>query len=142
MKGINEMIDHTDQEILDILSENSRISMKELGERVHLTGAAAAARVMKLLDNGVITSCSIEVNQMKIGYPVHAFINIMIPGITHQNYLEFLNEYPQFVINNYKVSGEGCYLLESRFPSNEVLDQFLTDLNKYANYKLSIVIGK
>ncbi|SOC41594.1 Lrp/AsnC family transcriptional regulator [Salinicoccus kekensis] len=136
------MIDHTDQEILDILSENSRISMKELGERVHLTGAAAAARVMKLLDNGVITSCSIEVNQMKIGYPVHAFINIMIPGITHQNYLEFLNEYPQFVINNYKVSGEGCYLLESRFPSNEVLDQFLTDLNKYANYKLSIVIGK
>lgn len=136
------MIDHTDQEILDILSENSRISMKELGERVHLTGAAAAARVMKLLDNGVITSCSIEVNQMKIGYPVHAFINIMIPGITHQNYLEFLDEYPQFVINNYKVSGEGCYLLESRFPSNEVLDQFLTDLNKYANYKLSIVIGK
>lgn len=136
------MIDHTDQEILDILSENSRISMKELGEKVHLTGAAAAARVMKLLDNGVITSCSIEVNQMKIGYPVHAFINIMIPGITHQNYLEFLDEYPQFVINNYKVSGEGCYLLESRFPSNEVLDQFLTDLNKYANYKLSIVIGK
>lgn len=136
------MIDHTDQEILDILLENSRISMKELGERVHLTGAAAAARVMKLLDNGVITSCSIEVNQMKIGYPVHAFINIMIPGITHQNYLEFLDEYPQFVINNYKVSGEGCYLLESRFPSNEVLDQFLTDLNKYANYKLSIVIGK
>ncbi|MCD2137987.1 Lrp/AsnC family transcriptional regulator [Salinicoccus halitifaciens] len=136
------MIDHTDQEILAILSENSRISMKELGERVHLTGAAAAACVMKLLDNGVITSCSIEVNQMKIGYPVHAFINIMIPGITHQNYLEFLDEYPQFVINNYKVSGEGCYLLESRFPSNEVMDQFLTDLNKYANYKLSIVIGK
>lgn len=136
------MIDQTDQLILNALSENSRISMKELGEKVHLTGAAAAQRVMKLLDNGVITSCSIEVNQMKVGYPVHAFINILIPGITHNSYLEFIEEYPQFLINNYKVSGEGCYLLESRFPSNEVLDQFLTDLNKCANYKLSIVIGK
>lgn len=135
------MIDQTDQNILDALSENSRISMKELGEKVHLTGAAAAQRVMKLLDNGVITSCSIEVNQMKIGYPVHAFINILISGISHHSYLSFLDEYPQFVINNYKVSGEGCYLLESRFPSNEVLDAFLTGLNKYANYKLSIVIG-
>ena len=136
------MIDQTDQLILCALSENSRISMKELGEKVHLTGAAAAQRVMKLLDNGVITSCSIEVNQMKVGYPVHAFINILIPGITHNSYLEFIEEYPQFLINNYKVSGESCYLLESRFPSNEVLDQFLTDLNKCANYKLSIVIGK
>lgn len=136
------MIDNTDRLILDALSKNSRISMKELGEKVHLTGAAAAQRVMKLLDNGVITSCSIEVNQMKIGYPVHAFIDILIPGITHNNYLKFINEYPQFVINNYKVSGEGCFLLETRFPSNEVLDQFLNDLNKYANYKLSIVIGK
>lgn len=136
------MIDNTDRLILDALSKNSRISMKELGEKVHLTGAAAAQRVMKLLDNGVITSCSIEVNQMKIGYPVHAFIDILISGITHNNYLKFINEYPQFVINNYKVSGEGCFLLETRFPSNEVLDQFLNDLNKYANYKLSIVIGK
>lgn len=136
------MIDQTDQLILDALSENSRISMKELGEKVHLTGVAAAQRVMKLLDNGVITSCSIEVNQMKVGYPVHAFINILLPGITHQGYIDFINEYHQFLINNYKVSGEGCYLLESRFPSNEVMNQFLIDLNKYANYKLSIVIGK
>lgn len=135
------MLDPTDQKILDTLSENSRISMKELGEKVHLTGAAAAQRVMKLLDSGVITSCSIQVNQLKIGYPIHAFITIILPGISHQSYLSYLDEHPQFVINNYKVSGEGCYLLESRFPSNEVMDEFLTALNKYANYKLSIVIG-
>ena len=30
------MLDHTDQRILDELSKNSRITMKELGEKVHL----------------------------------------------------------------------------------------------------------
>lgn len=136
------MIDHTDQQILDALSQNSRISMKELGEKVHMSGPAAATRVMKLLDGGIITSCSIEVNQIKIGYAVHAFINIFINNISHHSYLSFLENHPEFIIHNYKISGEGCYLLEARFPSNEVLDEFLSELNQYANYKISIVISK
>lgn len=37
--------------ILDELSNNSRITMKELGEKVHLTGQAASERVAKLEDN-------------------------------------------------------------------------------------------
>ncbi|UHA73224.1 Lrp/AsnC ligand binding domain-containing protein [Paenibacillus sp. 481] len=45
-------------------------------------------------------------------------------------------------MHNFKISGESCYLLECRFPSNEELDLFLTALNKNANYKLSIVINK
>lgn len=136
------MLDHTDTQILEVLSKNSRISMKELGEKVHLTGPAAASRVTKLLDNGVITGCSIEVSQVKIGYFIHAFINVYTKSTHHQPYLSFIKEQNQYVINNYKISGDSCYLLESRFPSNEVLDEFLTELNKHANYKLSIVISK
>ena len=42
------MLDQTDKRIIEELCQNSRIKMKELGERVHLTGPAAAARVEKL----------------------------------------------------------------------------------------------
>ncbi|WP_302538171.1 AsnC family transcriptional regulator [Clostridium saudiense] len=42
------MIDNTDRLILKELVKNSRITMKELGDRVHLTGQAVANRVMKL----------------------------------------------------------------------------------------------
>ncbi|MGB8001447.1 MAG: Lrp/AsnC ligand binding domain-containing protein, partial [Anaerobacillus sp.] len=45
-------------------------------------------------------------------------------------------------INNYKISGDGCYLLECHFPSNEELDKFLVQLNAHVNYKLSIVINR
>ena len=47
-----------------------------------------------------------------------------------------------YIIHNYKISGDGCYLLECKFPCNELLDNFLEDLNEHANYKLSIVIKK
>jgi Lrp/AsnC family transcriptional regulator, leucine-responsive regulatory protein len=142
LKGFDFMLDHTDMRILEELSGNSRITMKELGEKVHLTGQAAASRVAKLEDNGVIEGYSIKVNQVKLGCFMYAFINIYIKDTHHQPYLSFIKTYEKHIINNYKISGEGCYLLECRFPSNESLDQFLMDLNKYANYKLSIVIKK
>lgn len=136
------MLDHTDVQILEELSKNSRITMKELGEKVHLTGQAAASRVAKLEDNGVIEGYTIKVNQVKLGYYIHALLNIYTKSTHHQPYLSFIKTQKKYVMNNYKISGDGCYLLECRFPSNEALDQFLVELNKNVNYKLSIVINK
>jgi Lrp/AsnC family leucine-responsive transcriptional regulator len=142
MKGFGEMLDSTDIRILDELSKNSRITMKELGEKVHLTGQAVTSRVAKLEDNGVIEGYSIKVNQAKLGCFIHALINIYTKSMHHEPYLLFIKTQEQYVINNYKISGDGCYILECRFPSNEILDEFLVNLNKHANYKLSIVINK
>ncbi|MEC0180637.1 Lrp/AsnC family transcriptional regulator [Paenibacillus peoriae] len=136
------MLDHTDKLILEELSKNSRITMKELGERVHLTGQAVASRVAKLEDNGVIERYTIKVNQAKLRCYIHAFITISLNNLYHQPFLSFIKKQERYVLNNFKVSGEGCYILECRFPSNEYLDQFLVALNEYANYKISIVINK
>ncbi|MDO3661792.1 Lrp/AsnC family transcriptional regulator [Bacillus sp. C28GYM-DRY-1] len=136
------MLDHTDMQILEELSKNSRITMKELGEKVHLTGQAAALRVAKLEDNGVIEGYTIKVNQVKLGCYIHALLNIYTKSTHHHPYLSFIKTQDKYVINNYKISGDGCYLLECKFPSNEILDQFLVELNKHVNYKLSIVINK
>ncbi|AEP89596.1 HTH-type transcriptional regulator LrpA [Bacillus subtilis subsp. subtilis str. RO-NN-1] len=135
-------MDYTDMQILEELSQNSRITMKELGDKVHLTGQAAASRVAKLEDNGVIEGYTIKVNQVKLGYYIHALLNIYTKSTHHQPYLSFIKTQKKYVMNNYKISGDGCYLLECRFPSNEALDQFLVELNKNVNYKLSIVINK
>lgn len=134
------MLDNTDMRILNELSMNSRLTMKELGKKVHLTGPAVSTRVAKLEDQGVIEGYSIKVNQVKLGYFVHAFITIITESTYHQPYLSFIKMQKQYIINNYKISGDGCYLLECKFPSNPILNDFLNDLNEHANYKLSIII--
>lgn len=135
------MLDRTDILILDELSKNSRITMKELGEKIHLTGPATSARVAKLEDSGVIEGYTIKINQVKMGYFIHAIIHIYLKDSNHQTYLSFIKKQDQYVINNYKISGESCYLLECKFPTNEILDQFLTDMSEDVSYKLSIVIN-
>ncbi|NBD24999.1 Lrp/AsnC family transcriptional regulator [Paenibacillus glycinis] len=135
-------MDQTDSIILAELARNSRITMKELGEKVHLTGQAAATRVAKLEDTGVIEGYTIKVNQSKLGCAMHAFITIFTKSRNHQPLLAFIASQDHYVMHTYKISGDGCYLLECRFPSNERVDQFLNGLNEHANYKLSMVIKK
>src|SRR5690625_3997998 len=130
------MLDNTDMRILDELTKNSRITMKELGEKVHMTGQATSDRVEKLEDNGVIEEYTIKVNKVKLGYYIHAFITIITQSTYHHPYLSFIKEREQYVLHNYKISGDGCYILECKFPSNKALDRFLEDLNEYANYKI------
>lgn len=134
------MLDHTDIRILEELSKNGRITMKELGEIVHLTGPATSARVAKLEEVGIIEGYTIKINRVKLGYHLHAFITIITESIFHQPYLLFIKTQEKYLVKNYKISGDGCYILECEFPSTEVMNRFLEELNKFANYKLSIVI--
>ncbi|MDO7906143.1 Lrp/AsnC family transcriptional regulator [Paenibacillus sp. JX-17] len=136
------MMDETDKRIIDELSKNSRITMKQSGEKIHMTGQAVAARVAKLEGHGVIEGYTIKLNQAKLLCQVHALITIYTKNIKHAPYLSFVERKEGYVLHHYKISGDGCYLLECRFPSNPVLDEFLVELNQYANYKLSIVINK
>lgn len=136
------MIDQTDRKIIQELSENGRITMKELGEKVHLTGQAASSRVLRLEEEGIIEGYSIKIDMSKIGYVVHCFLTIYTQNIHHTPYLTFIKSKEEHVLNNYKISGDGCYLLECRFPSNKELDEFLVQLNEHVNYKLSIVINE
>lgn len=135
------MLDATDQQILAALSQNARITMKELGERVHLTGQAAAARIAKLEDKGVIEKYTIQINQARLGYPVHALITIYNYSLLHQPYLDFINSQTHYVQHNYKISGNGCYLLECRFPATADLDHFLSMLSKHTNYSVNLVLS-
>lgn len=135
------MLDHTDKHILEELVKDGRISMKKLGEKVHLTGQATANRVIKLEEDQVIEGYTVRLNYRKTGYAVHSFITIFTKSFDHQPFLSFVETQHPFIINKFKISGEGCYLLECRFPSNEELDKFLTELTRYVNYKLSVVIS-
>ncbi|KDN14270.1 AsnC family transcriptional regulator [Snodgrassella communis] len=58
MKTVNtiyfqdESMDKKDRAILDLLKSNSRLSWKEIGEKVFLSGQAVGLRVQNLVDRG------------------------------------------------------------------------------------------
>src|SRR5699024_12382549 len=100
MKGFELMLDKTDLQILNALSINSRITMKELGEKVKLSGPATSTRIEKLENTGIIEGYTIKINQEKLVYPVQAIINIFIKSTYHQSYLTFLKNQNVYIFTN------------------------------------------
>lgn len=142
MKGLIDIIDRTDIEILKLLGENSRIQWKELGQQIHLTGQAVGNRIRRLEDMGIIEQYTIAINRIKLGQVVTAFVTLFVNTANHLEFQNFFQEEEEAISEVHRISGDGCYLLKTHFASNEELDSFLARLLKYGNYRVNLSIGK
>ncbi len=69
-------LDEYDQEIINLLIEDGRMSYADLGRRVNLSRAAVRERVRALQERGVIERFTLVVNPKKVGRSISAFFEI------------------------------------------------------------------
>lgn len=134
-------LDNIDFQILRLLSENSRIQWKDLGEQIHMTGQAVGNRIKKLEESGVIKAYSLIVDEMKLGYSYTAFVVIYMKTSNHDSFIRFANDQNE-VVEAHRVSGEGCYHLKIKVNSQEQLNLLLDKILNYGNYSLYLSIQK
>lgn len=132
-------LDNIDFQILRLLTENSRIQWKDLGEQIHMTGQAVGNRIKKLEDSGVIKAYSLIVDEMKVGLSYTAFIIIYMKTANHDSFIQFVNG-QNAVVEAHRVSGEGCYHLKIKVNSQEQLNLFLDEILDYGNYSINLSI--
>jgi Lrp/AsnC family transcriptional regulator, leucine-responsive regulatory protein len=132
-------LDNIDFQILRLLSENSRIQWKDLGEQIHMTGQAVGNRIKKLEEGGVIKAYSLLVDEMKVGLTYTAFVIIYMKTANHDSFIRFVQDQNE-VLEVHRVSGEGCYHLKIVVKSQEQLNLFLNQLLNYGNYSLNLSI--
>ena len=60
--GSNYILDYTDQKILKMLTENSRLQWAEIGANLGISNTAARRRVLNLAESGVISRFTIDIN--------------------------------------------------------------------------------
>jgi Lrp/AsnC family transcriptional regulator, leucine-responsive regulatory protein len=131
-------LDNTDWQILRELQQDARLSYNELGRRVNLSAPAAAERVRKLEDKGVITSYSVQVDLAKVGLPLLAFIQLHCePGKCLLKTSSF-EEFPE-VLEIHKLSGAHCTLLKVAVSSMEHLEAFNERLGSHGPLISNIV---
>ncbi|MED3890862.1 Lrp/AsnC family transcriptional regulator [Peribacillus frigoritolerans] len=132
-------LDNIDFQILRLLSENSRIQWRDLGEQIHMTGQAVGNRIKKLEENGVIKAYSLIVDEMKLGLSYTAFGIIYMETANHDSFIRFINDRNE-IVEAHRVSGEGCYHLKIKVNSQELLNLFLNKILDYGNYSLNLSI--
>ena len=71
-------LDDRDRKILCALSENSRISFRDLGQVANLSANATAERVHRLQKLGVIRGYSVDIALAHVGPHLEAFVDIKL----------------------------------------------------------------
>ncbi|MDA5109260.1 MULTISPECIES: Lrp/AsnC family transcriptional regulator [Brevibacillus] len=135
------MLDQTDLRILALLRENARLSWKEIGEQVHLTGQAVGNRIRRMEDMGVIRGYTAVVDPAKLGPSLTAIVTILMKTTDHGRFERFVSRRPE-IVEAHRVSGEGCYSLLVRVPDQTALNALLDAILAYGNYRLSLSIGR
>lgn len=131
-------LDHYDTRILAELQRDARLSMAELGRRVHLSQPAVTERVRKLEAAGVITGYRATVNLGALGYGIRAIVRV--GRAEYARVVRLVQQTPE-VINAYNVTGEDSWILEIAVMDVEHLDAVVTKFCLLAETSTSIVLN-
>src|SRR5437868_14975401 len=96
-------LDHHDTRILAELQADERLSMAELGRRVHLSQPAVTERVRKLEAAGIITGYRATVDLTRMGYGIRAIIRV--GRAEYARVVKLVQQTPE-IVNAYNVTGE------------------------------------
>ena len=71
-------IDALDQKILESISNNPRVSFKEIADACNVSRAAIHQRVLHLIEAGIISNCTYIVNPKSLGYNTCTYIGVKL----------------------------------------------------------------
>ena len=131
------MFDELDLKIIDMLKINSKISLKVIGESVHLTPQAVSNRIIRLQDLGLITQYTICTNDALLGKNITAYITIFMKTTKHEQLKKFIKS-NSIIEEAHRISGDGCYLLKVICSNMDEINLLLDNLMDYGTYRLNL----
>lgn len=135
-----KLLDEVGWQILRALQEDARLSFAELGRRVGLSLPAVAERVRRMEEAGLITGYHAQVNLAKVGWPITAFIRMMVPRERYPAFLAAIGAWPE-VLEGHHLSGVDSFILKVVLPSIPSLESFIDRLSEYGQTTTSIVLS-
>ncbi|WP_297630353.1 Lrp/AsnC family transcriptional regulator [uncultured Clostridium sp.] len=134
-------IDKIDLDIIKILETNSKLSFKEIGEKVHMTGQAVGFRVNKLIEEGIIQNFTIKTDKSKLGFSTTAFIKLYMNTADHSNVLSIIEKHDE-IVEAFRISSDCCYILKIESLNTDFINSLIEEVSSFANYQISLSLSK
>ena len=133
-------MDDIDRKILKLLQENARTSLKTIAEKTFLTSPAVSSRIERMEREGIILGYEAQVDPIKLGYHILAFINLNVLPEDKPKFYAYANGVPN-ILECSCVTGEYSMLMKVAFPSTRELDIFVGQLQTYGKTSTQIVFS-
>ncbi|MBI3846110.1 MAG: Lrp/AsnC family transcriptional regulator [Planctomycetes bacterium] len=124
------MLDSIDSKALTLLASRARISWADLGEALGLSAPAAAERVHRLEESGVIRGYEARIDPHQVECKLTAFVSVSLGRAKDRP--AFLRSViaTAEVLECHHVAGDDDYLLKVRCKDTDALEHLLTGVLK------------
>ncbi len=130
-------LDAHDTRILAELQADARLTMAELGRRVHLSQPAVTERVRKLESAGVITGYRATVDLQALGYGIRAVMRV--GRSDYARVVKTVMATPE-VLSAYNVTGDDSWIIEIAVVDVAHLDAVVSKFCLLAQTSTAIVL--
>jgi Lrp/AsnC family leucine-responsive transcriptional regulator len=139
MESTEKELDPTDLSMIEILQQDGRISVSELGRRVGLSQPAASERMKRLEERGVIAGYRAVVDPSAVGLGMMAVIRLRTSHEHIRPCLKQFSEMPE-IIEVLRLTGEDCFLLKVLVPTAANLETIVDSIARHGAVTTSLVL--
>ena len=123
-------IEETDKKILNILVDNSKLSLRQIAKKANVSVATVMNHIKKLEKEGIINQYTTKLDYEKIGYDIIVMVEIRVSrGKLFEVEKKIANHPNVFAV--YDITGPFDSLVLARFHTRRQLDNFIKKLQTY-----------
>jgi len=119
-------MDSIDIQIVNILQENSRTSIKQISEKVMLSAPSVKERINKMTSSGIIREFTTVLEPTMMGKTLTAFMFLTLkrPDENHK-FLNFINDESEILACHY-LTGDFDYMIQIVTTNSKRLEELLS----------------
>jgi len=123
-------LEETDKKILNIIVENSRLSLRQIAQKAGVSAATVMHHLRHLEKEGIIRKYTAKLDYEKMGYDVEVIIEIRVSKGRLLDVEKKIAMDPN-VFAVYDTTGAFDAAILARFPTRRMMDNFLKRIQTY-----------
>ncbi len=137
---INRLLDSVGRKLLDLLQENARLSLSELGRLVHLSPPAVGERLRRMEEAGLICVYHAQLDPDKLGLPIQALLRLRTPAEKYSRVLAVVGELPE-VLECCHVTGDDAFVMRVAAASTADLEKVIACLSPFGETSTALILS-
>ena len=130
MAEYNAVMDEIDRKIIELLAEDARRALADIGAVVGLSPSSVNERIRRLVASGAIRRFTVDADPAALGLPVLAYVFV---GLNYEAgeaaFKAFVSAVPE-VVECHHMTGGWSYLIKLRVDSLHGIESFLEQLKE------------
>lgn len=133
-------MDMLDKQILLLLEQNARMTVKELAQQVALTPPAVSQRIRRMETDGIIEGYTTNINLEQAGRSIRALISLSVPPERREEFDSLIEQQPA-VLQCYHVTGAYSFIVSVAAKDMAALERLITRFQKIGQTSTQIILS-